>query len=517
MKHLFPAKSWLFFTSLLLAFSVILSSCDKDDDDVIVPPPPPPIPVVKPDQVFFALSGTSQLLRFNANASETAQATLSITGLQAGERILSIDFRPATGELYGLGSTSRLYVINTTTAAARAIGTIAFSPALSGASAEIDFNPTVDRLRVVGIDGQNLRLNPETGLVVATDGAINGVTGASINGVAYTGNFAGSTATVLYDIDVTTNKLYKQLPPNDGTLVSVGDLGVDPTGVGAFDINPTGSIALAVLNVAGTNGLFQIDTLTGKATRLGGFPAGATLNGIAIATNPVAYATDASNNLLILNPMSATAPVIAKVLAVPAGENVVGIDFRPVNGQLYALTSASRLYTVNLSSGAVAAVGAAGAFTLAGASFGFDFNPTVDRIRVISNTGQNLRLNPNDGTLAATDGSLNPGTPDVSAAAYTNNFAGATTTALLVIDATTDIVYTQIPPNAGTLVPVGPLGVNITSANGFDIGSTSNLAFGLFTVGTTTSLYSVNLTTGAAAKAFDFAQAVRGFAIGTGF
>ena len=97
MKHLFPAKSWLFFTSLMLAFSVILSSCGKDDV-VIIPPPPPPVPVVKPDQVFFALSGASQLLRFNANASETAQATLSISGLQAGERILSIDFRPATGE-----------------------------------------------------------------------------------------------------------------------------------------------------------------------------------------------------------------------------------------------------------------------------------------------------------------------------------------------------------------------------------------------------------------------------------
>ena len=514
MKHLFPAKSWLSFTSLLLAFSVILSSCGKDDVVVI---PPPPVPVVKPNQVFFALSGTSQLLRFNANAPEAAQATLAIMGLQAGERILSIDFRPATGELYGLGSTNRLYVINTTTAAARVIGTTAFSPAISGASVEMDFNPTVDRIRVVGNDGQNFRLNPETGLVVSSDGAINGVMGASINGVAYTGNFAGTTATVLYDIDVTTNKLYKQLPPNDGTLVSVGDLTVDPTGVGAFDINPTGSIALAVLNVAGTNGLFQIDTLTGKATRLGGFPAGTTLNGIAIATNPVAYAIDAANNLLILNPLSATAPVISKVLALPAGENVVGIDFRPVNGQLYALTSASRLYTVNLSSGAVAAVGAAGSFTLAGASFGFDFNPTVDRIRVVSNTGQNIRLNPNDGTLAATDATLNPGTPDVSAAAYTNNFAGTTTTALLVIDATTDILYTQIPPNAGTLVPVGPLGVNITSANGFDIGSTSNLAFGLFTVGTTTSLYSVNLTTGAAVKSFDFAQAVRGFTMGTGF
>ena len=154
---------------------------------------------------------------------------------------------------------------------------------------------------------------------------------------------------------------------------------------------------------------------------------------------------------------------------------------------------------------------------MSGTSFGFDFNPTVDRIRVVSNTGQNLRLHPDLGTVAFTDANLNPGVPAVSAAAYTNNFAGATTTTLFVIDHTTDKLYTQIPPNNGTLVEVGSLNINIDAANGFDIGSTSGTAYAIFTVAGIQSLYTINLTSGAATKVGDFSKAVRGLTIGLGF
>ena len=154
---------------------------------------------------------------------------------------------------------------------------------------------------------------------------------------------------------------------------------------------------------------------------------------------------------------------------------------------------------------------------LSGANFGFDFNPTVDRIRVVSNMGQNLRVNPNDGTVAATDGMLNPGTPQVSAAAYTNNFAGATMTKLFVIDHNTDKLYEQNPPNNGVLVEVGALGVDITSANGFDIGGTSDKAWIIATSGGSTKIYSVNTTTGALSSPVNFPATVKGFAVGLGF
>jgi len=121
------------------------------------------------------------------------------------------------------------------------------------------------------------------------------------------------------------------------------------------------------------------------------------------------------------------------ITGLQAGETLLGFDYRPATGGLYAIGSTSRLYLINTSTGAATQVGSAGAFTLSGTSFGVDFNPTVDRLRVTSNTGQNLRINPNDGTLAATDTALayaaaDPNaaaTPRIVGSAYTNNFAGA--------------------------------------------------------------------------------------------
>jgi Domain of unknown function (DUF4394) len=493
-------------SGLLAGVLFFLPACNKDDDNMTV---------TKPDIIFYGLTSANQLVKYNANASQTAIATVAVTGLQAGETLLAIDFRPATGQLYGLGATSRLYVINTETGAATTIGTASFSPAISGTIAGFDFNPTVDRIRLVTSTGQNLRLNPETGAVAATDAALNPGT-PSVIGAAYTNSVAGAATTELFDIDIANNKLYKQDPPNNGTLVEIGALSVTATGNGGFDISSDNMVALASLTVGGANGLYQINTTNGKATNLGNLATA--IIGLAIPTKPVAYSVDNSNNLLIFNLMSPGTPVSKAITGLQASENILGIDMRPATGQLYALGSSSRIYTINMSSGAAAAIGTLPLVpALSGTSFGFDFNPTVDRIRVVSNTGQNIRLHPETGLVAATDANLNPGTPDISAAAYTNNFAGATTTVLYDIDATTDKLYMQNPPNNGTLVEVGALGINVDTNNGFDIGGKSNTAYALFTVGGTTKIYSINTTTGAATAVADFPMTAKGLAIGLGF
>jgi hypothetical protein len=434
--------------------------------------------------------------------------------LQAGDKLMAIDFRPATGQLYGLGSNSILYVINTETGAAKAINTTPFTPGVNNIIASIDFNPTVDRIRVVSNGGQNLRLNPETGAVAAVDGGINNA--ERISGVAYTNSYAGAATTTLFDID--GYNLFKQDPPNNGTITKIGSLGLDSAGVGAsdFDISPDNKVILVPMTVGTTSNLYQLDSATGKLTNLGKLAI--PLISLAIPTNPVAYSTDNANNLLIFDPTAPAFAVSKPITGLQAGENILGIDMRPATGQLYALGSTSRLYTINMSSGVAAAVSAAPFTTLlSGTSFGFDFNPTVDRIRVVSNTGQNLRLDPNTGLIAAVDGTLNPGTPAVSAAAYTNNFAGATTTSLYVIDAGTDKLYIQNPPNNGTLVEVGSLGINITADNGFDIGGRSGKAYGVFSIGSLTKLYTLDLTTGLVVGQVDFPSTARGFALGLGF
>ncbi|WP_443946263.1 DUF4394 domain-containing protein [Pedobacter sp. AW1-32] len=490
---------------------LFLVSCKKDrnnmDNEILVP---------GPDLNLYALTADNKLLLINAKNPNTVSSQISISGLQTGESILGIDFRPATGQLYGIGSTSRLYVIDQKTGIARAVSSTPFTPALTGTSVGFDFNPTVDRIRVVTSSGQNLRLNPETGTVAATDGVINAVANAKVSSVAYTQNRAGASITTLYDIDVNNDKLHKQDPPNDGKLVEVGSLGVDAEEVGGFDINPDGTAAIAAISVGGKSGLYTIDLNSGKASKISNIDLA--ISGIAIPTEAVAYAVSNNNELLIFNPLASNPTIVTKAITgIQTGESILGIDMRPLNGQLYALGSSSRVYSINASSGVAAAVGTSPLTTLlSGTQFGFDFNPTVDRIRIVSNLGQNLRFNPNDGSVTV-DGNITMTNVAISGAAYTNNFAGASTTVLYDIDSQTDRLYKQDPPNAGTLVDVGPLGVNVEASNGFDIGGTSGVAYGLFTVGGTQRLYTVNLTTGAATALGTLSTASRGFAIGIGF
>ncbi|QDK82747.1 DUF4394 domain-containing protein [Spirosoma sp. KCTC 42546] len=486
----------------------------------------PPDPGAVPDASVYLLNDANQLQRVNIKNPNVVLSNLVITGVnfQAGERMLSIDFRPATGQLYGVSSMSRLFVINPTTAEARPLTTSPFTPAISGSVVGIDFNPTVDRIRLVTNTGQDLRLHPETGQVVAVDGAINGVSGAMISEVAYTNNSAGVTTTTLYDIDPATDRLYIQNPPNNGTLTDVGPLGLDIAGSAGFDISPNDNTqGLVAVQFNGSSELDQINLATGRLQKLGNLTG--TVIGLAIPTNPVAYAIDSNNSLLIFNPVSLTGLTLKTITGLQPGETILGIDSRPVNGQLFVLGSTSRLYTVavtNTNVWSLVQVGSAGAFTLSGTDFGFDFNPTVDRIRVVSNTGQNLRLNPDNGALAATDGNLNPGTPNVTAAAYTNNFAGALTTTLYDIDIRpgSAVLLQQNPPNNGTLVSVGPLGVEVESANGFDIGGATGTAYALLrTGGNSTKVYTINLATGAATAGptVPGSPIVRGFTVGLGF
>ena len=502
------------FIICTIVAGITLTSCEKDDDVVITPLPPS---AVRPDIVFYGLTSDNRIFKYNAKTAETSSGSLNVTGLQASERLLSIDFRPATGQLYALGSTSRIYSINLNNGVATSPSTAQFSPNINGALASIDFNPTVDRIRLVTNAGQNLRLNPETGGTAATDLAINGGSTPVITSIAYTNNIAGAATTELFDIDFTSKKLYKQTPPNDGGLVEVGALNVNFTGKGGFDINSDNSVALATFTVNGVDKLYSVNLMTAATTYLADL--GVQLVDIAIPTQTVAYAVNTAGALQIFNPLNTSAPVAKTITGLAMGESILGIDFRPATGQLYGIAAttagAAKLYTFNLSSGAATAIGAGFNIATGVTAIGFDFNPTVDRIRLVTNTGQNLRLNPIDGSIAATDGALNPGTPSITGAAYTNNVAGATTTTLFVLDATS--LYTQVPPNAGTLVPVGMLGLTNAIQNGFDIGGASNIAYALLTVGSATKIYTINTTTGVATVGVDFPNATNGFAIGLGF
>jgi len=219
------------------------------------------------------VSDGTTLIGFDSATPGIITGTRIITGLQAGETIVGIDTRPADGLLYGIGSSSRLYVISTGTGAATQVGTGPFAPTLSGTSFGMDFNPTVDRIRVVSNAQQNFRLNPSTGALTATDSAINPA--GSVVGAAYSNDFVGATSSTIYVINSGTDSLYTlgspggtPLSPNSGTLLLVGALGVDTSDQVGFDIIGAGT-ALASLTSQTGSALYSINLTTGAASLIG--------------------------------------------------------------------------------------------------------------------------------------------------------------------------------------------------------------------------------------------------------
>jgi hypothetical protein len=224
---------------------------------------------------------------------------------------------------------------------------------------------------------------------------------------------------------------------------------------------------------------------------------------------PNMVAVTANGQLVRFN--GATPGTVASTTAISgmqAGETVVGADFRPANGRLYAVGSTGRIYTVDPMTGAATQSGS-GMLSLTGAAFGVDFNPVPDRLRVVSDADQNLRINVDtvettaDGALKYAPGDANASAnPMVVAAGYTNSMAGAQSTTLFVIDSGLDVLARQDPPNDGVLNTIGRLGVDVTEAAGFDIQADGNRAFAALTTagGSASELYSIDLNGGAATR-----------------
>ena len=182
-----------------------------------------------------------------------------------------------------------------------------------------------------------------------------------------------------------------------------------------------------------------------------------------------------------------------KIKGLMSGDELLGIDYRPKDGKLYAVGLQGNLYTLNPNNGEASflrkLIADPSDTTDGNASFTqimgdanlitVNFNPASDRLRVISNTGQNLRINVDTGATI-TDGTINlaTGSAAVVAGAYTNAFAGTGSTKLFSIDQNSDRIYLQ-NANAGTLGNSTALGadINTNGGGGFDIDPVNNVGF----------------------------------------
>jgi hypothetical protein len=247
------------------------------------------------DQRFiYGLTADQRLVYFKSSA-KTAQVIGSITNLSGDTRLVGIDFRPATGELWAIGDAGGLYVVDPATAVAsfRSQATVSGTPiALSGTAFGIDFNPTVDRLRLISNTGQNLRINVETGaatLDLDLNAGTPPVTAVGVTGAGYTNNdLDAATGTTLFDIDTVNDQVVIQLPPNNGVLTPTGKLGVDASADTGFDIwsdvenGRTVSVRAFATITTDVTRLYEVDVLSGNAKDQGRFRSGQQVIGLAI-------------------------------------------------------------------------------------------------------------------------------------------------------------------------------------------------------------------------------------------
>ena len=254
------------------------------------------LPVVCHAQTGFGVDGNNNLFRFDI----TAPGSIPTTSIgNVGFVPEGIDFRPGTNTLYAIDigtTTTQLYTIDINTAAATPVG-LGFNTVDAGLGYNLggnqrfgfDFNPSTlqgdnsMRIRLVGTNGDNLRLNSSTGLVTAADVDLAiAPSGSSpfVDAAAYINNVpnAATFATTLHDMDSRNDSLYTQNPPNNGTLNLVGTFGasVDASVGMGFDVytvptdadpSTVGDSAYAVLQRPATNNgaylLYQVDLASG--------------------------------------------------------------------------------------------------------------------------------------------------------------------------------------------------------------------------------------------------------------
>lgn len=544
--------------SVIATATLLMAACNDDDiDDIFLPP------VVTPDSAcsavsplptglpvsITALTAEGKLLQFTPGGATGVSTLLTISGLQAGESVVGIDYRPADGKLVALvksGTVGQLYTIDRTTGQATLLsrtGTNLLT--LAGTRYGIDFNPVPGALRIISDNEENYRLVFSADLStysVNIDTPLNPA--ANTISAAYSNSFTGTPVTTLYGLDSVTDNLVLQggidgaTNPNSGVLTPVGSLGVNFSERAGFDIDGVTGTGIAALNVAGTNstGIYAINLRTGSASCLGTIPAprGQLVTDIAIPTPApaIAYGLTTSNQLVSFRPNAAgVSSLLSGPIAITGlglNETIVGMDIRPKTGALTIVTrnivtNVGAVYEVNRSTAAATLINANAGQTLSfitsATVFGVDFNPVPNALRIVSNANDNIRLTFPTGTTGynvVVDGAITPAA-QTSAAAYTNNFDGTTSTRLYVIDTMSNQLKYQNPPNDGTQIVVGSLGITTDSSNsamdiiggsgvgaalstdiGTNIGNT--VTYAALTVGGSSNLYRINLQSGAATQ-----------------
>jgi len=266
-------------------------------------------------ETVFAATRSNQLIRFNAGAPGRIADFRPISGMQPGEQVVGLDFRPSNGKLYALGTAGQLYVIDPASAIAESVGPGRLRT-LASEDVGFDFDPQSDHIRLVTASGHNLRIDPDSGLPVDGDPLAPGVQSDSELRYA-AGEFQHGTAprlaaaaavyrpasgrrpatTTQYAIDRRTRTLvaqgsppraFRRLPPESGQLHAIGALALDlGDGPVSLDVSPA-QVALLCVSRGERSELYRIDLTSAALQPLGRIAFDDTVTAIAIAPPPAA-------------------------------------------------------------------------------------------------------------------------------------------------------------------------------------------------------------------------------------
>ncbi len=508
----------LFKSLTLIALSTGLAACGGSAPTLKVP--------VSAANAYFLTTDSSIVgvdldnMEYARSVKTLPQATTSTSVddyLDLNEVVLDIDYRNSEGALYALtktGTKGRIIRIDPSSGSFIRVSTLVSDGTstemnLTDIGYTIDFNPVVDRLRIIGSNGSNWRTDVLTGDTVP-DTPIS--SSNTITGAAYEDTFSSvGRGTRLFTLDAGTDSLYLQgnPNPNDGTQNSFKLLlgsGTNITRIDGYDINPANNIGLAMLTVGGVQRIYNINpAASGNAASLFGTPP--TLTGgikykaltFITSANPTVLALTSNNRYYSFNanqPDQISNPVSISGLS-GAGEKVIGFDMRQSDRKLYALTDASKLYSIDLAlpaaasttpaGGAATAVSTLSTLLTGGVSYTLDFNPLIattgsasNRLRLIGDNDSNAIVEVETGTVTASTAVSGTPDPTVVAAAYSNNFRGSTSTRLLVIDRANaslreqNIAVTTANPVLGVLTNISALGISLAGHAGFDISGLYN-------------------------------------------
>ena len=216
----------------------------------------------------IGLKGDKTLVWFDTD-KPSEMKVIEVTGV---DRLHGIDLRPADKKVYGVAGDGTLVTIDLETGAATA-GAKLSTMLTTGVKASVDFNPMADRLRIMGSDGTNLRAHPDTG-EVTTDGSLafeagdpSAETQPNVIATAYINSFGKPEKTAMYDIDA-SGMFLQQTKPNDGTLKTIGKLGVEIGENVGFDVQTTEAGENTAWLASG-GGLYRVNIETGVAEKVG--------------------------------------------------------------------------------------------------------------------------------------------------------------------------------------------------------------------------------------------------------